>query len=58
MARKNTQYVCQSCGAVHPRWGGKCDACGEWNSIVEEASFTAPIGGKSGGRKAASGLHH
>jgi DNA repair protein RadA/Sms len=55
MARKNTQYVCQSCGAVHPRWNGKCDACGEWNCIVEEASLAAPIGGKSGGRKASAG---
>ncbi len=51
MARKNTQYVCQSCGAVHPRWGGKCDACGEWNSVVEEASAPIPMGAKSGGRK-------
>ncbi len=55
MARKNTQYVCQSCGAVHSRWGGKCDACGEWNSIVEEASASIPMGGKTSSRKAASG---
>ena len=48
MARKNTQYVCQSCGAVHSRWGGRCDACGEWNSIVEELCESAPMGGKSG----------
>ena len=47
MARKNTRYVCQSCGAVHPRWGGRCDACGEWNSIVEEIADSAPIGGKA-----------
>jgi DNA repair protein RadA/Sms len=50
MARKNTQYVCQSCGAVHPRWGGRCDACGEWNSIIEEASEAAPLGGKAAKR--------
>jgi len=30
------QYVCQNCGAVYPKWQGKCDACGEWNTIVEE----------------------
>lgn len=29
-------FVCQSCGAVHKKWSGKCDACGEWNSISEE----------------------
>ncbi|MGL4489786.1 MAG: DNA repair protein RadA, partial [Rhizobiaceae bacterium] len=37
-------FICQSCGAVHTRWSGKCDSCGEWNTIVEE-SPTAGIGG-------------
>lgn len=32
-------YVCNSCGAVHNKWSGKCDSCGEWNTIAEE---TAP----------------
>ncbi|MDH3230755.1 MAG: DNA repair protein RadA [Alphaproteobacteria bacterium] len=50
MARKNTRYVCQACGAIHSRWGGRCDACGEWNSIVEEIADSAPIGGKGGKR--------
>jgi DNA repair protein RadA/Sms len=36
MARAKTSYVCQSCGAASPRWAGRCEACGEWNSIVEE----------------------
>ena len=37
MAKKNgSEYVCQNCGAVYPKWQGKCDACGEWNTIVEE----------------------
>ena len=48
MARNSTQFVCQACGAVHPRWAGRCDACGEWNSIAEEAKPDAvPIGGKA-----------
>ena len=34
-------YVCQSCGAVTTRWAGKCDSCGEWNTIIEEAQETA-----------------
>ncbi len=38
MARRESHFVCQNCGAVHTRWTGKCDACGEWNTIVEEAS--------------------
>ncbi|MGH7889544.1 MAG: DNA repair protein RadA, partial [Thermodesulfobacteriota bacterium] len=29
-------FVCQSCGNKSPRWLGKCPACGEWNSYVEE----------------------
>ncbi len=36
MAKTKTQYVCQSCGAAQPRWMGKCPACDEWNSLVEE----------------------
>ena len=37
MAKKTTiEYVCQTCGSVYPKWQGKCDACGEWNTIVEE----------------------
>jgi DNA repair protein RadA/Sms len=31
-----TAYVCQSCGTAHVRWQGRCEGCGEWNSIVEE----------------------
>ena len=39
MVKKNTiEYVCQHCGAVYPKWQGKCDACGEWNTIEEEKS--------------------
>ncbi len=50
MARQTTRHVCQSCGAMHPRWAGRCEACGAWNSIVEEAKpDTAPVGGKGGG---------
>lgn len=36
MAKKGIDFVCQNCGAVYPKWQGKCDACGEWNTIVEE----------------------
>ncbi|MDD3669153.1 MAG: DNA repair protein RadA [Alphaproteobacteria bacterium] len=54
MAKKSTRFVCQSCGAAYVRWAGKCDACGEWNTIVEEAlpaadSPTATAG--KGGRR-------
>lgn len=36
MARTKLQYICQNCGAVYPRWAGRCEACGEWNTLVEE----------------------
>ncbi len=36
MARKTVLFVCQACGAESPRWMGKCPACEEWNTLVEE----------------------
>jgi DNA repair protein RadA/Sms len=36
MAKSHINFVCQNCGAVYPRWAGKCEACGEWNTIAEE----------------------
>jgi DNA repair protein RadA/Sms len=33
-----TQFICQNCGAVHQRWAGKCDSCGEWNTLIEEGT--------------------
>ncbi len=36
MTKNKTAYSCQSCGAIHFKWAGKCPDCGEWNSLVEE----------------------
>lgn len=36
MAKSKSTFVCQACGAVTTRWVGRCDSCGEWNTIVEE----------------------
>ncbi|MDJ0614505.1 MAG: DNA repair protein RadA [Rhizobiaceae bacterium] len=47
MAKNKSQFVCQSCGSTYPRWSGKCDACGEWNSLVEENPSTG-IGANPG----------
>ncbi len=44
MAKQRAQFVCQNCGTVHTRWAGKCDGCGEWNTLVEEHP-AAGIGG-------------
>ncbi|MBS0542080.1 MAG: hypothetical protein JSR47_25185, partial [Proteobacteria bacterium] len=46
MARPNKRFVCQSCGAVTTKWSGRCESCGEWNTITEEA---APAPGPAGG---------
>ena len=36
MAKAKTQFVCQNCGASYPKWTGKCENCGEWNTLVEQ----------------------
>ena len=36
MAKAKIQFICTSCGNVSARWQGKCDACGEWNTIIED----------------------
>ena len=36
MAKSSATFVCQSCGTTTTKWSGRCDACGEWNCIVEE----------------------
>jgi DNA repair protein RadA/Sms len=36
MSKVKTVYACHSCGATFPKWQGKCNACGEWNTLVEE----------------------
>ena len=52
MAKRGPTYACQACGAVYHRWQGKCDACGTWSSLSEEAQ-AAPVPG--GGRTPAGG---
>ena len=41
MAKAKTQFVCQNCGASYPKWTGRCDNCGEWNTLVEQAPVAA-----------------
>ncbi len=36
LAKSRSSFICQNCGAVSARWVGRCDSCGEWNTIVEE----------------------
>ncbi|KCV83209.1 DNA repair protein RadA [Actibacterium atlanticum] len=41
MPKPTVSYICSACAAVHKKWSGRCDACGEWNSITEEAPLSA-----------------
>jgi DNA repair protein RadA/Sms len=54
MAKAAPRFVCQSCGAVTPKWAGRCETCGEWNTIVEEAGQAGPAtqpAGRTTGRR-------
>ncbi|MEM6407312.1 MAG: DNA repair protein RadA [Pseudomonadota bacterium] len=46
MAKTQT-FTCTSCGTAHSKWSGRCEACGAWNSIVEEAPLSAGPSKKS-----------
>ena len=53
MAKVRSQFVCQQCGASYPKWVGKCENCGEWNSLVEQVVHT--VGNSVVARSAAHG---
>ena len=49
MSKASPSFTCTACGASLRKWAGKCDACGAWNSIIEEAPLSAgpkALGGK------------
>jgi DNA repair protein RadA/Sms len=54
LAKSTSRFVCQSCGTAAPKWVGRCEACGEWNTIVEEAA-TPHSGLNRPGSKSQSG---
>ena len=58
MARTQSRYVCQSCGAAVVRWEGQCRTCGDWNTLVETVVRESPrpraLKGSSGGPGAAT----
>jgi DNA repair protein RadA/Sms len=57
MAKQSARFVCQACGAVTAKWVGKCEACGEWNTILEENVEPRPAGArKAPGRLNVVGL--
>lgn len=42
MAKSRSHYICQSCGAVHARWAGRCSSCNAWDTLVEEVVDNTP----------------
>src|SRR5471030_223550 len=46
MSKRTLSFVCQNCGAAYGKWQGKCEACGEWNTLAEEdttGATTMPV---------------
>src|SRR5438477_7850331 len=53
MAKQQTQFTCQACGAVFPKWVGRCTTCAAWNTLVEEVVAKKSSGGGGGATPAA-----
>jgi DNA repair protein RadA/Sms len=51
MGKPGSSFSCTACGAVHRKWIGRCDACGGWDTVVEEAPLAAGAGARTGGRR-------
>jgi DNA repair protein RadA/Sms len=52
MARARSVYRCAECGHEHPKWAGRCEGCGAWNSVSEEPVAVRPAargGSRAGG---------
>lgn len=49
MAKRSIRYVCTNCGEIALSWAGKCQQCGEWNTLQEEAVIDGGIQGGSTG---------
>lgn len=51
--RYRTTYRCGDCGHDHPKWVGRCEGCGAWNSVAEEGVAAAPRRGHAARRHSA-----
>jgi DNA repair protein RadA/Sms len=45
MPKSKSVFVCQECGYESSGWLGKCPACMQWNTFVEERQASAPVKG-------------
>ncbi|MEL6452481.1 MAG: DNA repair protein RadA [Pseudomonadota bacterium] len=53
---KNASFTCSACGSSFTKWSGRCDNCGEWNTITEDPGLSTGPGGKSLGAKRGTGI--
>ena len=53
---KTASYTCTACGASFTKWSGRCDGCGDWNTIIEEAPLASGPAAKSLGAKRGRGI--
>lgn len=53
MAKAKTVYACTECGGQSPKWAGRCDACGAWNTLAEEIVAAVPTSKRTAARNAA-----
>ena len=54
---KPLTFTCTACGTAHSKWSGRCEACGEWNTIIEEAPLSAGPAKKSLGAARGAKIH-
>jgi DNA repair protein RadA/Sms len=57
MSKARSVFRCTNCGAEHARWAGRCDVCGEWNTLVEEVVPKSTPGAGKGGAARRIGGH-
>ena len=57
MAKPRSVYRCTECGHDHPKWAGRCESCGAWNTVAEEpVTMTPAKRGRSAGVRASAAV--
>ena len=55
MAKARSVYRCTECGHDHPKWVGRCEACGAWNAVAEEPLVIARPAARDAGPRVGTG---
>ena len=40
MVKAKSRFICQNCGNSFAKWAGRCENCGEWNTLLEQVAPT------------------